>query len=229
MAEGDWSPRASRSGVAGGWIVKYFAALVTFFAALLLGAPFFIALILAILGGVIGHFAWKKSGEESDAASGTEVPAERSSSALGDGEAERMADVSDPAALRVYLGALQRRIRLLEEEVPTLKSALHVRPPRSGQAQDPLPWSAPEAPAQTPIPTFSTAYSYAPPKSPAAEQTPLPPEPLGLIPEPVRPEGAPQLEPLLSPAPSQPTVSTYPIEPTTEELTPAQATKPGEG
>jgi uncharacterized membrane protein len=198
--------------------VKYFAAFVTFFAALLLKAPFFIALILAFLGGMVAHFAWKKSEEESHAASPAEVPAERSPSALEDGEADRVPDVSDPAALHIYLRGFQRRVRLLEEEVSALKSALYGRAAESGQAQDPLFGSAPEAPAHTPVPTFSTAYSYAPPKSAAAEQTPSQPEHPGLIPEPV------------PPAPVQPTVdTTYAVEPTREELAPAQAIKPDEG
>src|SRR5882672_3980774 len=166
--------------------------------------------MLAIVAAVIAHLAWKPN-EETPEDAGVNAGAERPPTATAGGDAERMPDVSDPAALRAYVSAIEGRIRLLEEEVSALKSALDGAP-------DPLPWTAALAPARTPVPSFSTAHSYAPPKPADVEPGPQP-ETLGPVPEPVRPEVAPQFEP-------PPIVSPTPVSPAPPQLDPGAASGP---
>src|SRR5882672_6965032 len=178
--------------------------------------------MLAIVAAVIAHLAWKPN-EETPEDAGVNAGAERPPTATAGGDAERMPDVSDPAALRAYVSAIEGRIRLLEEEVSALKAALDGTPAQ-GRAQDPLAWSG--ASARRPAPTFQTAPSYAPPKPLEVEPAPQA-DSLSPAPEPVLPEVAPRFEPPPPPAPSQ----AVPDAVNAVELTgaePAQAIQPYE-
>jgi uncharacterized membrane protein len=193
--------------------MKFLAALVAVCIALVLNAPFFGALVLGAVAWVVVHYATKGNDETHDVAPDTRTVAEQPTAETGAAEtAEHGPDVSEPAALRAYLGALHGRVRTLEEEVSALKAALGGRlaAAPAAQAEDAHQWPAPEQPAQAPhaAPAFSAVRSHVTSKPIEVKQTPSQPETPGLVPEHLGPEVAPRLEPpplvSLSVAPLQP-------------------------
>lgn len=152
--------------------MKFVAALGTFIVALFLDTPFFVAVFLAVMAGVIVHFATKRDEESGATASEPDPAAETPAH----DNREFVPNGSDPAALQAYLRTLTMRVRTLEKELRTL-TGVSPREPEPAPRPVPEDMLRPGVPDETVRAPNAQAAPPADPISIAGTQVPFRPTP----------------------------------------------------